>query len=167
MLMNLSTIGALIKQYRLASGLSQSELAEFASISRATLNYLESGRLNELGASKVFKLVEVLGIPFTTSPPTTGLADDSALKKAAKSANVSYLKPLPQNLLEDALCAGSIPPGYEANMLHFIDELPESMIIETVRAVAAKRNIAPKKVWANARGLAKQVHSPRKLWHGA
>lgn len=163
--MNLPMIGNLIKQYRLASGLSQNELAEFASISRATLNYLESGRLNELGASKFFKLMELLSIPFSMTALQTGLADEAVLKKVVKSANVSYQKPLSQNMLENALCTGKMPQGYEGNMLYFIDELPESMIIESIRAIAAKNNIAPKKVWSNTLALARHAQSPRKIWN--
>lgn len=165
--MNLIYIGALIKQYRLASGISQAELAELASISRATLNYLESGKLNELGASKLFSLMDIMGIQFNMAPAKSVSVDEDAIKKAVKSANASYRNALSVDMLAEALGTGKLPQGYEGNMLYFIDELPESMIIETVRAVAARKKIQPRKVWLNTLKLAKQIQSPRPMWHVA
>ncbi|HEV2500129.1 MAG TPA: helix-turn-helix domain-containing protein [Terriglobia bacterium] len=43
-------------------GLSQSELARKASLSRATIDALENGRAGELGFSKIAKLLSVLGL---------------------------------------------------------------------------------------------------------
>lgn len=161
---NIANIGAQIKQFRNASGISQKELAELASISRATLNYLETGRLHEIGASKLFSLMDILGIQFNVNPVKAESNEAAIIGKAVKSANVSYRNEMSINILEDALTTGKIPLGFEGNMLYFIDEFPESMIIETIRAVAARKNVRPRKVWLNTLNLAKQVHSPRSLW---
>ena len=163
--MNLNQVGANIKKLRLASGLSQSELAVLSSISRATLNYLESGKLSELGSSKLFHLMDVLGVHPNLFPEDLNADEANIIAKAVKSSNVSYRKGLTTNMLEDALSSGKIPHGFEGNMLYFIDEFPEPMVIETIRAVAAKKNIRPRKVWLNTLSLAKQVQSPRKLWN--
>ena len=47
--MKVSAVGAVIRSYRKASGISQKDLAAMVGISRATLNYLESGRDIEIG----------------------------------------------------------------------------------------------------------------------
>ena len=161
--MDLIHIGNSIKQYRIASGMSQHELAELASISRATLNYLECGKINELGATKLFNIMDILGMSFNMQNAVT--ADWSVLNKVIKSANVSYQQSLSTSQLEQALINGEIPKGFEGNMLYVIDELSEPMILETIRAVAAKNNIKPRQVWLKTLHLAQQVQSPRRLWH--
>jgi transcriptional regulator with XRE-family HTH domain len=58
----LPSIGAQIAARRKKLGLSQSELAGKASISRATLDALENGRSGEIGFSKISRLLSVLGL---------------------------------------------------------------------------------------------------------
>jgi transcriptional regulator with XRE-family HTH domain len=55
-------LGAEIVARRKKLGLSQTELARRASISRATLDALENGRSGELGFSKITKLLSALGL---------------------------------------------------------------------------------------------------------
>jgi len=58
----LASIGTETAARRKKLGLSQTELARKASISRATLDALENGRIRELGFSKITKLLSVLGM---------------------------------------------------------------------------------------------------------
>ena len=60
--MKVSEVGAVVRAYRKATGISQKELAALVGISRATLNYLESGREGEIGASKLLAMLELLEI---------------------------------------------------------------------------------------------------------
>jgi transcriptional regulator with XRE-family HTH domain len=55
-------IGAHIATRRKALGLSQAVLAKKASIGHSTLDALENGRLNELGFSKITRILSVLGL---------------------------------------------------------------------------------------------------------
>ncbi|MEK9736372.1 MAG: helix-turn-helix transcriptional regulator, partial [Candidatus Nanopelagicales bacterium] len=58
--LTVAAVGAVIRAYRKASGLSQKDLAKLGGVSRATLNYLESGREDmEIGASRLFALLAV------------------------------------------------------------------------------------------------------------
>ena len=61
-MLTLHSLGAEIASRRKKLGLSQSELARRASISRATLDALENGRSGEVGFSKITKLVAALGL---------------------------------------------------------------------------------------------------------
>jgi transcriptional regulator with XRE-family HTH domain len=61
-MLTLSSIGPQIASGRRALGLSQSHLAQKASVSRATLDALENGRTGELGFSKVARILAVLGL---------------------------------------------------------------------------------------------------------
>ena len=59
---NLVAIGSHIVSRRRTLGLTQSELARKAGVSRATLDALENGRSGELGYSKVANILSALGL---------------------------------------------------------------------------------------------------------
>lgn len=61
-MLDLPTLGRRIASSRKALKLSQSELAEKAGVSRATLDALENGRSGELGFSKVTNILSTLGL---------------------------------------------------------------------------------------------------------
>lgn len=61
-MLTLHSIGAKIAERRNKLGFSQTELARRASISRATLDALENGRLGELGYSKITNILTPLGL---------------------------------------------------------------------------------------------------------
>jgi HTH-type transcriptional regulator / antitoxin HipB len=62
LMLALDAMGAEIALRRKALGLSQLELAIRARVSRATLQALESGRIGELGFSKVSNILIALGL---------------------------------------------------------------------------------------------------------
>jgi transcriptional regulator with XRE-family HTH domain len=61
-MLTLSFIGTKIAAARNKRGWSQTDLAERASVSRATLDALENGRAGELGFSKITKILAALGM---------------------------------------------------------------------------------------------------------
>jgi transcriptional regulator with XRE-family HTH domain len=61
-MLTLTSIGPRIALGRRTLGLNQSQLAEKASVSRATLDALENGRTGELGFSKVARILSALGL---------------------------------------------------------------------------------------------------------
>lgn len=69
--MNLPNIGKQIAAKRRQFGLTQSDLAARASISRATLEALENGRSGELGFSKVSRILSALGMELKLQDQTT------------------------------------------------------------------------------------------------
>jgi transcriptional regulator with XRE-family HTH domain len=64
-------IGAHIATRRKALGLSQAVLAKKASIGHSTLDALENGRLNELGFSKITRILSVLGLELKLQEATS------------------------------------------------------------------------------------------------
>jgi transcriptional regulator with XRE-family HTH domain len=58
----LASIAERVASKRKALGLSQTELAKKARISRATLDALENGRIGELGYTKVVNILTALGL---------------------------------------------------------------------------------------------------------
>lgn len=61
-MLDLISLGTLVAARRRRLKLSQLELAKKASISRATLDALENGRIGELGFNKIAKILSVLGM---------------------------------------------------------------------------------------------------------
>ncbi len=61
-MLTLSALGEQIATRRRKLGLTQSELARKACLSRATLDALENGRTGELGFAKITKLLSALGL---------------------------------------------------------------------------------------------------------
>jgi transcriptional regulator with XRE-family HTH domain len=67
----ITSIGSEIALRRKSAGLSQSELAKTAGVSRATLDALENGRSGELGYSKIAKLLAALGLELKIQETST------------------------------------------------------------------------------------------------
>lgn len=61
-MLTLSFIGQKIAGARKKQAWSQAQLAEQASVSRATIEALENGRTGELGFSKITKILAALGM---------------------------------------------------------------------------------------------------------
>ena len=61
-MLTISSLGVHIATRRRALGLSQTQLARSAGVSRATLDALENGRSGEIGFSKVTKILAALGL---------------------------------------------------------------------------------------------------------
>jgi transcriptional regulator with XRE-family HTH domain len=71
-MLTLASLGEQIASRRKKMGLSQSELARKASLSRATLDALENSRAGELGFSKIAKLLSALGLELRLQDAISG-----------------------------------------------------------------------------------------------
>ncbi len=61
-------LGLLIKHLRKAAGLSQAQLAQRHSMSRATISGIENNTIPEVGIRKVIAILEGLGYELTATP---------------------------------------------------------------------------------------------------
>jgi transcriptional regulator with XRE-family HTH domain len=159
--MKVAEVGSVIRAYRRASGVSQKDLAGMVGISRATLNYLESGRDIEIGAGKLLALLDLLAVPFAVPPGVDREHDDELLEQAARSVGA---KKLPRKVVVEALATGKAPAGSESALRSLLDDTPEPAILAIVRAVAAGSGQQPKAVWKHGRSVAKAVGSTRRVW---
>lgn len=165
--MKVAIVGSVVRSYRKASGISQKDLAAKVGISRATLNYLESGRDIEIGAAKLLSLLDVLGVPFTVPGDVDRTHDDAVIDKAIKGITGKGGKRLPRKALIEALTTGRPPIGFESQIEQALETAPEAAILAVVRAVSASSGLSPQAVWKNGRSLAKTVGSTRKGWLSA
>jgi transcriptional regulator with XRE-family HTH domain len=159
--MKVAAVGSVIRAYRKASGVSQKDLAGMVGISRATLNYLESGRDIEIGAGKLLALLDLLAVPFSVPSGIDRAHDDDVLESAARAVAG---KKLPRKVVVEALATGRAPEGSEQALRSLLDDTAEPEILAIVRAVAAGSGQQPKAVWRNGRAIATAVGSTRKVW---
>jgi len=161
--MNVASVGAIVRSYRKASGISQKELAQMVGISRATLNYLESGRDLEIGAGKVLALLDVLAVPFTVPRDVDQTQDEATVDRAVRAVG-SKGKKLTRKVMVEALATGRVPIGYERPVAAFVEDADDADLLALVRVTAGGSNLSVSSVWKNTRSLAKAVGSSRPGW---
>ena len=160
--MKVAAVGSVVRAYRKASGISQKDLAAMVGVSRATLNYLESGRDLEIGAAKLLAILDLLAVPFHMPEGVERQPDDEVLERAVRAAGG---KPrLVRKVVVEALATGKAPAGFEKPLLALLDGTPEPDVLAVVRAVAAGSGQPPKAIWRNGRALATLLGSTRPIW---
>ena len=136
-----------------------------AGLSRATLNYLESGREIEIGATRLLTLLELLGIRWELSADLDADTDDAIIRTALAAVPDEGAHRLARDVLVEALSTGRVPKDSRAQFSAFLDLAPPEAILAAVRTAAEHSNTAPRDIWKNARGMAKALDSERSLWH--
>jgi transcriptional regulator with XRE-family HTH domain len=61
-MMKLIEVGKMVREARHAQNLSQSELVERSSVSRARIDALENGRISEIGFKNLLRVMNTLGL---------------------------------------------------------------------------------------------------------
>jgi len=62
-------LGSTVRTRRSDMGLTQTTLAKLSGLSRATVNQVENGTINDLSLTRASKLLGVLGLFITVAPP--------------------------------------------------------------------------------------------------
>lgn len=162
--MTIQMVGNAVHARREEVGLSKTRLARLSQLSRQTVHDLEDGSLKDLSFKRLSNLLSVLGLSFD-SPTAAGRQRKKGLWMAAKSSSVSYRTELTCDDLQKALTAGKILPGFEANLLHFLDEAPIQLVVMAVEEAAQQASVKPQKIWKNIAKLAKVLGANRnELW---
>ncbi len=158
--MKLTEVGTRVRQRRVALGLSQGRLASMAGLSRATINQLENGSLQDLGYAKLATLLDLIGLRLNASaqPPRRGLLMSS------RTASVSYAKPLDPAVLLRALASGKLTDDVVPHVATLLDEAPLSLLVSAVEEAARKENVPARRIWQNVESWAAQLRSPRPVW---
>ena len=162
--MDIRTLGKEIKTRREATGLTQDRLAKLADLSRQTVQRLEAGTIQDLSFQRVSTLLKVLGLNFE-APTTKTRSSKRGLWMAAKTSSVSYKGELSSNMLEHALATGTVPPGFEPHIGHFLDEAPIEVVVMAVEEAAEIESMPPAAIWTHVKELANTLGSYRReLW---
>lgn len=159
--MNLLSIGQLVKQRRQLLGLSQARLARLSSLSRATINQLETGTIVDLGAAKLIALLDLLGL---TMDAVERPKRDNALALACRTASVSYKDVLTPEALAAALVEGQLPANITPQVATLLDEAPLPLIVGAVEEIARHTHCPAKTLWKHLLQWAHDLQSPRAVW---
>jgi transcriptional regulator with XRE-family HTH domain len=160
--MNLHEIGLKVAQRRIDLGLSQDRLAKLCGLSRSTIHHLEAGTLNDLGATKLFSLLSLLGLSMTTQEHKNR---HHALEMASQTASVSYKSNLKSTDLSHSLAFGDLPEKLYPYIASFLDEAPLELIVSAVEEASKLNQVQPKAIWKNIYLWASEMHSPRPAWN--
>ncbi|MEO5677931.1 MAG: helix-turn-helix transcriptional regulator [Usitatibacter sp.] len=160
--MRLPEIGAQIRAARLSRGFTQGQLAARAGISRPTLSQLENGLTRDLGAAKVFRLLEAVGLqPVIVSAPSKRPTDHVAL--AVTTANVGFKTALTEDELIRALVTGAAPERKRPQMRRLLEDAPPSIVLGLQEQVG--KWTKPGKVQKNLLKLARSLDiEPHPSW---
>jgi len=161
--MELVELGATIRRARLASGISQAQMARMAGVSRATINYAETGR-SAIGADALLRILPPLGLSIAPTRSVAGRADRPAVELLATSASVSFKETIPAAEVERALVTGTFADPWLPHIAAIIDEASTSLLLRAVREIAAQTSLPAATIWRNLRSLAQTVSSPNTRW---
>ena len=162
-------LSSAVRTRRLDMGLTQTTLAKLSGLSRATVNQLENGTINDLSLTRASKLLEVLGLLVTVAiarpKPFQRLHSKSAaLNRAARTASVSYRVSMSPNQLRDALANQTVPDRFRPHVHTLLEEAPVSLLAGVVEELHQELDIDRTQIWKQMRALARQSKSSRVLW---
>lgn len=162
----LHELAANVKKKRSEMGLSQERLAELAGLSRATINALESGRLDNLSLTRAERLANTLGYGLGVTGTRASKEDSgvSALEAASTSSSISYAAPIPPEVLRHCLLTGAIPPRHMAQLRALLDESPLPVLSAVAAQLEREDGVRPRITWQRMRQLAAALACSRPIW---
>lgn len=159
--MQLREVGMHIHEKRKEFGISQSQLAKLAGLSRTTVNQLETGALEDLGYTKLNHVMGILGMGFNASDRAK---KSPALSTAARTASTSYAKILSPETLKHILQSGMVPEDFKPHMMTLLDETPVPLVLSAIREVSVETNTPVKTLMKHITAMAKSLHAHRAVW---
>src|SRR5882762_9357561 len=129
---SLQELGTTVRDRRSEMGLTQARLAKLSGLSRATVNQLENGAVEDLSFNRASKLLNAIGLTINVSeshPRRTRpqRSRRKAIDLAAMSASVSYKTALTPQALRRALTAEQLSLDHAPQLFTLVDEVPVSL----------------------------------------
>jgi transcriptional regulator with XRE-family HTH domain len=160
----LQELGAAVRRRRQEIGLSQGALARMSGLSRTTIVNLEKGSLKNLASTRIEALANGLGFAVGLLGPDAS-RNGGAVAAAARVASVPYRKPLPADVLRDALVNGIVPPGYIPQMRTLLQEAPVATLAAVADELEHDAKVPRPATWARMRALAGVLKCERPIWN--
>ena len=144
-------------------GLTQQQLADLVELSRATVNDLETGKLKNLGSTRIERVANELGFAVGLVG-TRRPKDKGALEAAARLASVPYTNALPPGILLESLRDGVVPPGYIPHLRTLLQEAPVAVLADVADELHRLHQVPRPDTWKRMRILAGVLKGHRRLW---
>lgn len=161
--MELAQLGMTIRGARVASGISQAQLARMVGVSRATINYAEQGR-SAIGADTLLRILRPLGLGITSTHFQRVNDDAPAIDFLAASSSVSFKESIPPDEVQRALLSGQLEVHWIPHIATIIDEASDALLLRAVREVSLNKSVPASSLWRNLKSLALAVNSPNPRW---
>ena len=158
-----------VRTRRTDMGLTQTALAGLSGLSRATINQLENGTLQDLSLRRVARLLDVLGLSVQVTAPRAKshpprATQRSALDLAAGTASVSYRTAMTAGQLREVFRSKLTPDELRPHLSTLLDEAPVSLLAWAVEELHAALEVERAQIWKQMRDLARQLKTSRPLW---
>jgi DNA-binding XRE family transcriptional regulator len=164
---SLQELSQAVRTRRADIGLTQATVAKLSGLSRATVNAVEKGSIQDLSLKRATKLLAVLGLQVRVESArgNKSLAKtSSALEIAARTASVSYRNVLSSEDLKDALLTGNVPDLFAPHIYTLLEEGSVAMLAALVEQMHHEFSEDRAAMWQSLRDTARQLQCDRVLW---
>jgi transcriptional regulator with XRE-family HTH domain len=162
-------LGHAVKTRRSDMGLTQTVLSALSGLSRATVNQVENGTINDLSLTRTARLLGVLGLtlsvtPARPKPNAGGRPKTSPLILAARTASVSYRDSLTPEMLEAVLLGGDVPASFVPHLNALLEDASVSLLAAVIEQLHDKTGVQRSQLWSTLRSLAQRFGCRRDIW---
>ncbi|MBC7376036.1 MAG: helix-turn-helix domain-containing protein [Burkholderiaceae bacterium] len=159
-------LGNAVRTRRSTMGISQSSLARMSGLSRATVNGLEQGSVNDLSLLRAARLLHVLGLNVSVAPPRGPRPANAtpAMQVAARAASTSFRTVMSTDELRRVFISDMPARAFEPHVRALLQEAPVSLLASLADELADADGIPPQVTWRRMRDVAAAVGAQRDLW---
>ena len=136
-------------------------MAKLAGLSRATVNQLESGTLQDLGVAKLEALLSLLGLRIEVNADSIRRR---ALLATSRTTSVSYEHRMEPDRLARYLITGDLEADFIPHIATMLDDAPLALVVAAVAEAGRRSHVTPKQIWRHVVGWARELKSPRSAW---
>lgn len=156
-------IGLVVRERRLALGLTPAQLALFATLSPREVAQIEEGAEGECSYVQLFQVLQVLGLRLRLDRPRDF---PNALALAARSASTSYAKVLTAPALSAMLESGELCDEFQPHILTLLDEVPVPLVLCALRQVARDSSTPAASMLRHIGRWAVALQATQRGWYG-
>lgn len=148
-------------------GLTQATVAKLSGLSRATINALEKGSIQDLSLKRAAKLLDVLGLQVRVESPLGKLKElpsHSPFVIGARTASVSYKRVMTAEQLRQILTTGQAPEVLRPHLNTLLEEASVSLLAALVEELHMETGASRAGIWRRLKTLAKELLCARDIW---
>ncbi len=162
-------LSQVVRSRRCDMGLTQTAVSKLSGLSRATVNQVENGTIQDLSLTRTARLLNALGLTLTLMPArpkrrTTGAQKTPALTLAARTASVSYKESLTPEMLGHALLRGDVPSNFVPHLNALLEDASVALLASAVEQLHESSGAERAEVWSKMRSIARRLGSRRDIW---